>query len=129
MEAASSECTKASGVHVLTNVQQHNKPSLMRGWLAFCRFHAQRFYALHCLATREANATAIKADMSLNMMAIEMPVAKAADFYQHVQVKSCSDSMNQQSPSPLSASIYKAHIAYCICGTHVQETLACPAVL
>ncbi|KAL3143022.1 hypothetical protein ABBQ38_003301 [Trebouxia sp. C0009 RCD-2024] len=48
-------------------------------------FHAQRFYAVNCLSTKEANATAIKADMSLNMMLIEMPVAKAEDFYQHVQ--------------------------------------------
>ncbi|DBA71209.1 TPA: hypothetical protein ACH3X2_011604 [Trebouxia sp. C0005] len=48
-------------------------------------FHAQRFYALNCLATKDANATPIKADITLNMMLIEMPVAKAEQFYQHVQ--------------------------------------------
>lgn len=52
---------------------------------------------MHCLATRDANATAIKGDMSLNMMAIEMPVAKAADFYQHVQVKSYTHALRQPS--------------------------------
>ena len=51
------------------------------------RFHAQRFYAVNCLATKEANATVIKGDITLNMMLIEMPVARAADFYQHVQVQ------------------------------------------
>lgn len=48
-------------------------------------FHAQRFYALNCLATKDANATPIKADITLNMMLIEMPVAKAEEFHQHVQ--------------------------------------------
>lgn len=52
------------------------------------RFHAQRFYALNCLTTRDAGATPIRADITLNMMLIEMPVAKAEDFYQHVQVQS-----------------------------------------
>lgn len=51
------------------------------------RFHAQRFYALNCLTTRDADATPIRADITLNMMLIEMPVAKAEDFYQHVQVQ------------------------------------------
>ena len=82
------------------NTTVHTQASLHQDFAGFlCRFHAQRFYALHCLATREANATAIKGDMSLNMMAIEMPVAKAVDFYQHVQVKLCICSMNQQRPS------------------------------
>jgi len=53
---------------------------------ACCRFHAQRFYALNCLATKDPNATPIKADITLNMMLIEMPVAKAEEFHQHVQV-------------------------------------------
>ena len=53
---------------------------------ACCRFHAQRFYALNCLATKDANATPIKADITLNMMLIEMPVAKAEEFHRHVQV-------------------------------------------
>ncbi len=53
---------------------------------ACCRFHAQRFYALNCLATKDANATPIKADITLNMMLIEMPVAQAEEFHQHVQV-------------------------------------------
>jgi len=38
------------------------------------------------LATKDANATPIKADITLNMMLIEMPVAKAEEFHQHVQV-------------------------------------------
>ena len=50
------------------------------------RFHAQRFYTVRCLTTSNDNATPVKADMTLNMMLIEMPVANAADFYRHVQV-------------------------------------------
>jgi len=38
------------------------------------------------LATKDANATPIKADITLNMMLIEMPIAKAEEFHQHVQV-------------------------------------------
>ena len=53
------------------------------------RFHAQRFYALECLTTKDSNATHIKTDMTLNMMLIVMPVAKAADFYQNLQVRCC----------------------------------------
>lgn len=52
-----------------------------------CRFHAQRFYAIDCLATKESNATHIKTDMTLNMMLIVMPVANAAKFYQNLQVR------------------------------------------
>ena len=51
---------------------------------------------MNCMATKEANATAIKADMSLNMMLIEMPVAKAEDFYQHVQVNFCLQCLSRQ---------------------------------
>ena len=52
-----------------------------------CRFHAQRFYAIECLTTKEPNATHVKTDMTLNMMLINMPVANAADFYHNVQVR------------------------------------------
>ena len=38
------------------------------------------------MATKDANATPIKADITLNMMLIEVPVAKAEEFHQHVQV-------------------------------------------
>lgn len=48
-------------------------------------FHAQRFYTVRCMATSNDNATPVKADMTLNMMLIEMPVADAAVFYRHVQ--------------------------------------------
>lgn len=49
--------------------------------------------------------------MSLNMMAIEMPVAKASDFYQHVQVKSYSQVLRQPSSCLLFACRVTSHIA------------------
>ena len=61
-------------------------PCLLTGQVLH-RFHAQRFYAIECLATKEPNAIHVKTDMTLNMMLITMPVANAADFYQNVQVR------------------------------------------
>ena len=50
-----------------------------------CRFHAQRF-----LATEDTAGGAVPGpfvtDMSLNIMAIRMPIAGATSFYQNVQV-------------------------------------------
>lgn len=101
-----------------TNPEYHHGTCLL-----FCRFHAQRFYAVNCLATKEANATAIKADMSLNMMLIEMPVAKAEDFYQHVQVESPTITGSQK---PVPCSVSKHNLRRALHRTSTWHTGSCP---
>lgn len=92
MAMACSEFTRISGN---TEIATHCQLSLCRSAVIILgmstkqcafRFHAQRFYAIECLATKEPNATHIKTDMTLNMMLITMPVANAVEFYRNVQV-------------------------------------------